>query len=125
MASVCHCIGEWTLQKYLGGDAVKFGAEFEVPGYIGEDHVKVSYSCGKVAQYRRAVDTAKEKSTGIAQYAVHVTDEFVRRSNLRRGAEVCVLERSIAYSFLSSVGEGSKKVLEKSSLFIHTSVPFL
>jgi hypothetical protein len=51
-----------------------------------------------------------------------VADKFVRGANLGSGAEIGELRRGVAKSFLSAVGEGGEKVLEKGSFFVHVAL---
>ena len=75
---------------------------------------RMSWKCAMAAEksgkHRRLVGAAEEVGARVAEDAVHVADEFVRRADLGCGAEVGEFGRGVAEGFLCSVGEGGEEV---------------
>jgi hypothetical protein len=68
---------------------------------------------------------AEKERAGVAEHAVHVTNEFVRCADLLSCTEVREFGRGVAKGFLCFVSEGGQEMLEQDSLFLHASVSFL
>jgi hypothetical protein len=119
LTGVGHGVGEGALEEDFGGDAAEWSAELNVACNVGEDLVEVRDGGGEIRQDRRLVGAAEEVGARVAEDAVHVAYEFVRRADLRGGAELGELGRGIAEGFLRPVGEGGEEVLQEGSLFVH------
>lgn len=82
-----HSVGKGTLKHDFGSDASKLRSYFKVLRHVRQCLVKMCNRSGKVGQYRRAVIATDEKGAGVSQNAVHVTNQLMRRPNLRRNPE--------------------------------------
>ena len=61
LTGVGHGVGKRTLEKNLGSDAAKLGAEFEVNGDVSENLVEVLDRGGEVREDRRLVRAADKE----------------------------------------------------------------
>ncbi len=87
LARVGHRIGKGTLQQDFRSRTPKLRAHLNVPRDIGERFVEMADRGLKVGKCGCMVAAADKEGARVAQHAVHVPDQFVRRSDLRRGAE--------------------------------------
>jgi hypothetical protein len=108
---VRHRIGKRTLQEDFGCYGAKLRS-FDVSSEIFQRLVKMRYRRGEVRKNGRTIAPPDEEGAGISQDAVHVVDQLVRGTDLRRCPEVGEFGWRAAERFLGSISESGQEVVE-------------
>jgi hypothetical protein len=113
LAGVRHRVGEGPLEELLVGDGSGEQRVTEIALKLGQGLVEALHlGLEGRHRWRRELTPAKHRA-GIADYAGHMPDEFVRRSHVRARPEVRECRRSIPERLLGTVGNRSEEVLEQ------------
>src|ERR1700722_1108414 len=90
-----------------------------MPRHVRQSFVEMRDRIGKLPEHRRAIAAADKQSTRVAQDAVHVADQLVRRANLWPRHKAAELRRRATKRLLRPVSQCSQKMPEQCTLFIH------
>ncbi len=71
-------------------------------------------------QHRRPIAPTDEEGPRVPQDTIHMTDKFMRRTNLATRTKLGKIRRSIAKSLLRSISKRRQKMPQHHPLLIHT-----
>lgn len=120
---MCHGIGKRSLQHLFRSDSPKLGSRLKMPSQILEHPVKVPDCLVETIVPRRLVHPADQKGARISQYAIHMLDQFARRTHQGLCPEIREVRRGAPNRLLQSVSERCQKVPQHCPFLVHVVLP--